>query len=240
MREIRRIARGTGAARSARMRNTSRLISLVLLTLVAAVGACAGATPLGPPDAAPPPPTLREQLARPVELVVDPAASTGAVTASEREGSGWRPAHVALAVDAGSIGLASRGSGLVLHAFEVDVAPIRLPMLPNDAQLTDIAVRLAGPVTVGVTWQDDDDAIVLATLDLELDWSFSAAGGKLPLGHQHLPAVPLAITLHGEAGGATGAIALDQPGQLWSWADLLALADLSLQLPASTAPAGPP
>ncbi len=218
------------------MRNTSIVNSFALVTLVTTVAACAAATAPPAPDAAPPPLTLREQLARPVQLTVDPVASTGAVTASEREGAGWRPAHVALQVDAGAFSLTSRGSALVLHAFEVKLAPIALPMLPNDAHLTDIAVRLPGPVTVGVTWQDDDDAIVLATLDLELDWSFSAAGAKLPLGHQHLPAVPVAITLHGEAGAATGAIALDQPGELWSWADLLALADLSLQLPASTAP----
>ena len=222
------------------MRNPSLLIALALLCLVTPLAACAEATAPAAPDAAPPPLTLREQLARPVLLAVDPVASTGAVTASERAGSGWRPAHVALQVDAGAFTLTSRGSALVLHAFEVDLAPIALPMLPNDAQLTDIAVRLPGPVTVGVTWQDDDDAIVLATLDLELDWSFTAAGAKLPLGHQHLPAVPLAITLHGEAGAATGALALDQPGELWSWADLLALADLSLQLPASSAPAGVP
>lgn len=215
------------------MRNTSLLIALALFTLTAA---CAEATAPEAPDAALPPPTLREQLARPVQLTVDPVASTGAVTASEHAGAGWRPAHVALQVDAGTFSLTGRGSALVLHAFEVDLAPIALPMLPNDARLTDISVRLAGPVSVGVTWQDDDDAIVLATLDLELDWSFAAAGAKLPLGHQHLPAVPLAITLHGEAGGATGALALDQPGELWRWADLLALADLSLQLPASTAP----
>ncbi len=209
----------------------------ILLLVLSSTAACAVATP-SPSDAGPPA-SLRTQLAEPIHLAIDPRASTGQITAQEHDGSDWLPAEVALAIDDGGIELASRDADeLVLHALEVDVAPIALPMLPGDTYLTDVSVRLAAPVTIGVTWHDNDDAIAIATLDLELAWSLSANGGTLPLATQQLAAVPIAIALRGAHGTATASIGIDQPGQLWTWADLLALDDLALQLPAATA-AGP-
>ena len=198
-------------------------------------GACATAGAPDTPDAAPPP-SLHAQLARPVRLVVDPTASTGDLTAREHAGTSWTPAHVALAIDAGELRLERRGeTALSLRALEVDVAPIALPMLPGDAHLTGVALRLAAPAMLGVTWQDADHAVALATLDFELAWSLTASGGTVPLGTQHLAAVPIAITLGREGAAATAAVALVQPGELWSWADLVALDDLALELPARTA-----
>jgi hypothetical protein len=221
---------------AARMRNHCPL-ALALVLAVSMLAACATAT-RPEPDAAPPP-TLHAQLTEPVHLAIDPLTSTGDVTAAEHQGSDWLPSRVPLTIETGAFELASVGDDLVIHSFEVDLAPIALPMLPGTAQLTDIAVRLPAPVTIGVTWQGSDDAVAIATLDLQLVWSFTANGGTLPLGTQALPAVPIALAMHGEHGSVTAEIGLDQPGQLWSWADLLALDDLALQLPAQTAPAVP-
>jgi hypothetical protein len=211
------------------MRNLALLFTLPFFI------ACAEATPAAP-DAALPPPTLEAQLHDPVVLDIDPSASTGEITASEHEGETWEPAKVPITIDEGAVMLESRGTDLVLHALEVDIAPISLPMLPGNAQLTHIALRLAAPAAIGVTWQDTNDAIAVATLDLDLVWSLTASGGTLPLGTQHLPSVPIAIVLHADAGVISASIGIDQPGALWSWADLLALADLSLVLPAHRAP----
>jgi len=217
----------------ARMRTLS--IS-ILISVVSSLAACGVASPTAPVDAGPPA-SLRAQLAEPIHLAIDPRGSTGQITAQEHAGSDWLPAEVALAIDDGGLELASRDADeLVLHAFEVDLAPIALPMLPGDAYLTGVSLRLPAPATLGVTWHDNDDAIAIATLDLELVWSLSANGGTLPLATQPLAAVPFAIALRGAHGTATASIGVDQPGQLWTWADLLALDDLALQLPAATAP----
>jgi hypothetical protein len=69
---------------------------------------------------------------------------------------------------------------------------------------------------------------------LDLEWAIQINGGLTPLGTQHLPAIPVTLSLVGDGEMVDASIGLAATGELWSWAGLIQLTSLQLSLSAQT------
>ena len=182
-----------------------------------------------------PPASVRERLERsPASFAVDAGASAGAITAERNRADGWSAGLVELAIDRGDFVIAVDGDGISVESLAIDIGPIDVPdtVLGYSVQLTDIRITLAEPVRVDATWTTDDDARGEAELPIVLAWSLVNHGTKSPLGAPTLPAVPAELVLAGNGNAVTGELRVSAPGELWSWAELIRLQDLTLILTA--------
>lgn len=195
----------------------------LFLPFVAACGA-----DLGEPQ----PTTVRERLERDVtELAIAPDASAGAVTASRKTSQGWVPGLADLKISAGSIALSADAEGTVtLEDAGLDIAPIEIPdtVLGYAVRFEDIHIGLVEPMKVVVGWSGDDEARGETIIELSLAWSLTNHGTTSPLGSPDLPPVPAELRLSGTGTDVHAELRVHAPGQLWSWANLLELGDLSL------------
>jgi hypothetical protein len=181
------------------------------------------------------PASVRERLDRgPASFVVDGAASAGAITAERNRADGWSAGLVELAIERGDFVVAVDPHGLEIAELALEVGPIEVPdtVLGYSVQLTDIRITLAEPVRVDAAWSSDDDARGDTELPIVLAWSLVNHGTKAPLGAPDLPAVPAELVLAGNGSGVTAELRVNAPGELWSWADLIRLQDLTLILTA--------
>jgi hypothetical protein len=178
-----------------------------------------------------PPASVRERLERsPASFAVDAAASAGAITAERNRSDGWSAGLVELAIERGDFVVAVDADGVSLDELALEIGPIEVPdsVLGYSVQLTDIRITLAEPVRVDATWAGDDDARGDAALPIVLAWSLVNHGTKAPLGAPDLPAVPAELVLAGNGTAVTAELRVSAPGELWSWADLIRLEDLTL------------
>jgi hypothetical protein len=176
---------------------------------------------------------VRERLvAAPARLLMSGPDSAGAITAGRQTGSGWQTGSVALAIAGGDVTLAADADGaLAADGLEIDLGPIDLPsVIDKPARLDHVRLVLARPLALATAWSDDDDANAAGELELELDWTLVVDGNAVPLGAQHLGPLPLALTVAGTGDAFDAALAIHASGELWRWADLVALSDLSLEL----------
>ncbi len=182
--------------------------------------------------------SVRERLAdAPTQLFISSAESTGTVTARRWTQGGWIEGDHTLTIDSGAFEASVDASGkLSLEAFEVAVAPIELPeeVFKKPAQLSDVKIKLAEPVTGAATWSSDNEATVRLQLELDLEWAITVNGGRTPLGEQHLPPVDVDFTLSGDGDVVGATISLAATGELWDWAGLLEMTRLELAMSAST------
>lgn len=203
------------------------LLSLVL------VPACAANVASGPPEFD----SVHERLAHePTRLLLSAPDSAGSVTAERRLSSGWQTALVDLHIDNGELVLSSTAAGtIVVERFGVGIQPIDLPKdVVDNGQLTHVRAELLAPVTVQAHWSDDDTATASAQLSLELSWTLSVNGSGLPLGTPRLPPVPVDLEISGDGSTVRAELRAHAGGEIWSWADLVKLADLSLVLAGET------
>lgn len=211
--------------------------SLIACGVFMAGGALAGcgdsSTPAGQPEDS----SLKARLEQPTRLSVGAGESSGAITAERWTHDGWVSGTTPLAIAHGQIEGALDGSGgLVMSQFEVDVDSIEIPesVFGKPAALKDVRVTLAAPATAAMTWMDDNDAEATLTLALDLDWQIATADTMIQLATQHLPPVAVHATLSGDGEQVVATASLDAQGTLWSWADLLKLTELKLDLSAAT------
>ena len=178
--------------------------------------------------------SVRQRLASaPARLLVSGPDSAGAITAGRQTGSGWESGSVALAIAGGDVTLTADADGAIaVENLEVDVESIDLPasVIDKPSRLDHVRLVLAHPLALATTWRDDDDASAAGELELELDWTLVVDGNAVPLGAQRLGPIPLAITFAGTGDAFDAALAIHASGELWRWADLVALSDLSLEL----------
>ena len=85
-----------------------------------------------------------------------------------------------------------------------------------------------------VVWRNDNDAEATLTVALDLEWTIAIGDTSTMLGTQHLPPVTVNATLSGDGEHIEATASLDAQGTLWSWADLLKLTELKLDLNAAT------
>ena len=184
-----------------------------------------------------PPTSVRERLERgETSLAILPAESAGAVAAARRVAGQWNVGLADLAIRDGAVGLSAEPSGAItLERLAIALDPIAIPdsLLGYDVQLTDVELALADPVRFATAWDGDDDGHGDAAVALELSWSLTNHGSTSPLGAPELPPVPIALDVTGNGSLIRAELRVLAPGELWSWADLVRLEDLSLILSAT-------
>ena len=72
-------------------------------------------------------------------------------------------------------------------------------------------------------------------LDITLSWTLTLGGSPAPLGSPKLPPVPVEIVLTGDGQHVTAELRAHASGELWSWAGLIKLSELSLVVGADLA-----
>lgn len=211
--------------------------TLLACSVILAGAALAGCADSPSPDGQPDYASVKERLGAPTRLYIGPGSSSGAITAERYTTDGWVSGTTPLSIAHGEIdgALDDRGQ-LALSQFEVDVDAIAIPdsVFGKPAELRDVRVTLAAPTAADVAWTDDDHADVSVSLALDLQWTIVINGAAAPLGTQHLPPVVVHGQLSGDGEHVAAALSLDAQGTLWSWADLLKLTELQLDLSAAT------
>ena len=94
--------------------------------------------------------------------------------------------------------------------------------------MTDVRIDLINETTAAAVWTSDNEAHLTAMLDLTLSWTLSLGGSPAPLGSPKLPPVPVEIVLTGDGEHVTAELRAHAAGELWSWAGLIKLSELSL------------
>jgi hypothetical protein len=195
--------------------------------------ACAANVASGPPEFD----SVHERLAHePTRLFIAAPDSAGSVTAERRLSSGWQTGLVDLRIDNGELVLSATAAGtIIVERFGVGLQPIDLPAdVVANGQLTHVRAELVAPVTIDAHWSDDDTATASATLTLDLSWTLSINCNGIPLGTPRLPPVPVELSLTGNGVAIHGELRAHAGGEIWSWADLVKLEDLSLVLDGAT------
>lgn len=205
-----------------------------VLGLLVILSACSTA---GRDEPTPPADSVRERLEEPARLLVAATESGGALTAERKVGTGWEAGMVELGIENGELIVSADGrDALTLEGFQVSFKPIDIPdgvFGAREAQLTHVRVDLTGPQRVAATWSGDDEVRLTANLELALSWTLSLDGSPAPLGSPTLPAVPVEIVLTGDGEHVQAELRANAAGELWSWAGLIKLADMTLVLGAS-------
>jgi hypothetical protein len=207
------------------------------LLLLVSISAC-NSEVLGPTDS--PPTSLHAQLSdAPTRLVLTPGSS-GSVVAQRWSSDGWQQGLVELSITDGEIVATVDASGqLVVTGFSVGFATIDIPstVIGTDTQLTNVRLTLQNDAPApSASWTDPNDTSAMTTVNVGLSWSLLTQGSSTPLGTQDLHGLPMQLALSGNGQTATGTIEVDAMGDVWSWADLVKLSDLSLALDAATPP----
>lgn len=204
------------------------------LGLLFVLSACSIA---GTDEPTPPPDSVRERLEEPTRLLVTAAESGGALTAERKVGQGWESGLVELAVENGELIVSTDARDAVtLEGFQVAFKPIDIPdgvFGARKAQLTHVRLDLTGDQRVPATWTSDDEVHLNVNLELALSWTLSLDGAPAPLGSPTLPAVPVEIVLTGDGEHVQAELRANAAGELWSWAGLIKLADMTLVVGAS-------
>jgi len=185
------------------------------------------------------PMSLRDRLAAdPPRLMIAPT-SHGAITAQRWASDGWKQQRVDLVITDGDFVAATDAADrVVVRSFAVGFAPIEIPasVIGTSAELTNVRLHLDAAPPSPTTWTDDDDATATTAFDVSLTWSLEVRGSTTPLGPQTLEALPGKLVLASDGETVTGTLAIEAAGDVWTWADLVKLSDLSLALDAATPP----
>lgn len=182
--------------------------------------------------------SVRERLTDvPTSLYIRDEASTGSITAGRRVGEAWSSGATELAIERGYVRAAIDDSGhLAIQRLEIDVAPIQLGVFEKPAELQDVHLRLATPVQGDVVWTSDDEATASIAMGFEFDWAIKFAGDDpYGLGTQQLPLTRVDVVLGGDGDNVTAQIDIVASGELWNWAGLVEMTDISMSLDARTA-----
>lgn len=181
--------------------------------------------------------SVRDRLStEPTRLFIPGTDSTGSLVAKRYTHDGWIEGTSTLAIATGALTTKATGDQLSATAFDIELAPIDLPdaVFGKPAQLTDVRVTLASSVTAPASWTDADDVTATLPVKLDLGWSTTIAGATTELGTQQLPVIPLDLMLTGGGDHVDATLSLHGAGTLWTWADLIELADLSLSIEGGT------
>lgn len=182
--------------------------------------------------------SVRERLeTKPVRLYVGSEGSEGLISARRWTSDGWVAGDTMIKISSGELEASADKTGrLTLSTFEVGVDSIDIPeeVFKKPAQLTDVKLQLTAAASADTTWTSDDAATATLTADLDFSWTIKVNGNKTPLGTQHLPPVPVDVTLSGDGAVVNASIGLHASGELWDWAGLLQMTALELSLAAES------
>lgn len=182
--------------------------------------------------------SVRERLTdEPTSLYVRTGSSFGTITARRRLADGWSAAETPLVIERGYVRTSIDGQGqLAIQRLELDLAPIELGLFERPARLQDVHVRLVKPVMADVAWTSDDEATTAMAMPFEFDWSVKFQGDEpYQLASQRLPETSADVLLGGDGNHVDAQIDVKASGELWNWADILEMTDISISLDAATA-----
>jgi hypothetical protein len=184
----------------------------------------------------PPPATVRDRLTTDgADLAVAGDHSTGSIVA-RLWSANWEDYAVELALGGGEVAVSADAvGGLRVDELALDLAPIDLSarVFDEPTRLVDLHVALAADAPVAdTTWHDANSAAATTSVTLRLEWSLEVGDRVTPLGPLVLANLPLALTVAGDTQHVEAALALHADGTLWSWAGLIELGDLSLDITA--------
>lgn len=206
------------------------------LGLLIALSACS--TELADPPA-PPPASMRELLEVPTRLQVAATESGGAITAERKVATGWQAGLVDLQIENGELIVSSDArDALTVDGMQIVFKPLEIPsgvFGDTHAEMTDVRIDLTNETTAAAVWTSDNEAHLTAMLDITLSWTLSLGGSPAPLGSPKLPPVPVHIVLTGDGEHVTAELRAHASGELWSWAGLIKLSELSLVVGADLA-----
>jgi hypothetical protein len=182
--------------------------------------------------------SVRDRLeTKPVRLYVGSEGSDGLISARRWTSDGWVAGDTMIKISSGELKASADNTGrLTLSTFEVGVDSIDIPeeVFKKPAQLTDVRLELTAAASADTTWTSDDAATATLTANLDFSWTIKVDGNKTPLGTQHLPPVPVDVTLSGDGDLVSASIGLHAAGELWDWAGLLQMTALELSLSAES------
>lgn len=182
-----------------------------------------------------PPASVRERLEDRTRLLVDAAASGGAITAEHHvSGGDWDGGLVDLQIENGEVLVSSTGdTELTVDGLQVTFKPLQIPpgvFGGKDAQLTHVRFDLKQPLHATADWVSDDEVHLAADLAVQLSWELTLDGDPAPLGSPNLPKVPVELVLTGDGQAVHAEVRAHAPGELWNWASLVRLSELQLVL----------
>jgi hypothetical protein len=163
----------------------------------------------------------------------------GAITAQHRTETGWNDRVVDLQLAGGElVTRAAPGGAIALTAVQLELQTIAIPptLTGHEAALTRPRLELTAPATAAATWTGDDRAELQVDLALQLSWSLTVDGVGIQVGAPKLPPLPVVLQLTGDGARVTADVRIHAAGELWSWANLVKLSDLELELGAGTPP----
>ncbi|MBE7449974.1 MAG: hypothetical protein HS111_14070 [Kofleriaceae bacterium] len=179
--------------------------------------------------------TTRSVLAHDTTFLVAGVESSATLHAELRRAGRVQEADVAVAVTSGDLAAHVDGAALVVDGLTVTFGDIALPLeiFPSDLTLTGIGVHLAAPLVLPAYWTDDDEAATSSGPGrLRLDWSLRIDGQVYPLGEQELGDLGFELAVHRDGPRLRFDLAVLAHGVMWSWADIIALGDLELEVTA--------
>ncbi len=155
------------------------------------------------------------------------------MTARRWSRNGWVGGEVALTVDNGFVVADADATGqLEISSMKLMLAPIDISpdAVGVPARLEHLQLDLEKvPAGAPTKWTDGDNAATASTmLSLQLSWAVTIDGTTSALGPQHLPPIPVDITVAGDRSTVDLTLTLDLPGTVWGWADLIDIRDLRL------------
>ena len=182
-----------------------------------------------------PPASVRERLSEDgARILWNAGESAGAITVQRRlGGGGWEAGLVDLTVDHGEVVASADETGTITIerlSFQLEDIAIPESVFNRQASLSKVRAELTAPVRVETVWASDDAAHLTASLDLAFSWALTVNGSTADLGAPDLPPVQLQIDVTGNGSVVHVDVDAGARGELWSWAGLVKLEDLSLVL----------
>lgn len=187
-----------------------------------------------------PPATVRERLSQDgARMLWNAGDSAGAITVQRRLGGGaWEAGLVDLKIHQGEVvASADPETGAITIeklSFQLEDIAIPASVFNREASLSKVRAELTAPAHVDTVWTNDDAAHLTASLDLAFSWALTVNGGTAELGAPDLPPVQLVIDLTGNGSVVHVDVDAGARGELWSWAGLVKLEDLTLVLSGAT------
>ena len=184
------------------------------------------------------PASVRERLEDRTRLLVDGPLSGGAITAQRHVAGGdWEGGAVDLHIRNGEVLVSSDAAdALTLDGLQVTFDDLQIPpgiFGSRDAKLVNVRLDLKNELRAPAKWISDDEVRLEANLDVTLHWELLLDGAAAPLGSPKLPLVPAELVITGTGEHVNAELRVQAQGELWSWANLVKLSELTLVLDAN-------
>jgi len=159
------------------------------------------------------------------------------VLARRKTRTEWLERQASVAVEGGALEVSADELGvLAVEQLALSSAPIDLPedLFGRPAQLKDVVLSLREPARAVAHWSSHNEAVADVELALDLDWTIVLNGKPSRLGTAHLEPTPVTFSVEGDGELVRTSLAIHARGTLWSWAEVIEIIGLDLELQAAS------